>query len=176
MEIDIQKDPPSLKEIEAARAELENSRLLIMQNEVYIDSLFQKSLIKTVIIVLIMVIVGLLYFIIPEGLFGIVNGRSILLGIVTVMLFSSLVWIAWKTWEEARSVFPGRGYSKEQLRLLKGKISALEDIDVKKRMNVLNWSRMDGTLSVYMKKITRQRRHIIGLEYEAIKSYAKTLS
>ena len=176
MEIDLRSDPPTLKEIDAARAELENSRLLIMQNEVYVDSLFQKLLVKTVIITLILVIVGLLYFILPAGIFGVVNGRTILLAIISVMLISSLFWIGWKTWQEARSIIPGRGYSKEQLHQLQVKMAALTDIDVKRRLNVLNWSRMDGVLTEYMKSITRQRRHLIGLEYETIKSYMNNLS
>ena len=173
MEIDLHGDPPSVREIEEARAELENSRLLIMQNEVHVDTLDQKRLIKTVIILLILVIVGLLYFILPEGIFGIVNGRTIMLVIVSVMLISSLGWIGWKTLQEARSIIPGRGYSKRQLNLLKEKISSLADIDVKRRLNVVTWSRADGVLPAYIKKITRQRRHLIGLEYDTIRLYVK---
>jgi hypothetical protein len=87
------------------------------------------------------------------------------------MLIASLGWITWRTWQDARSIVPNRNYSKEKMLRLKERSAALADIDVKHRLNVINWSRMDGILTEYVKKITRQRRHLIGLEYLKIKDY-----
>ena len=174
MEIDLLSDPPSAKDIEAERLEIENSRLLIVQNEAHVADLYHKLLIKAVIIAVILVIVAILYFILPDGIFGMVNGRTLLLVTVSTMLIASLSWISWRTWLDARSIVPNRNYSKEQMLRLKSRVAALADIDVKLRLNVVNWSRMDGILTEYIKKITRQRRHLIGLEYRAIKKHFET--
>jgi hypothetical protein len=171
MEIDLFSAPPSAKEIESERMELENSRLLIMQNEAYVTELYHKLLVKAVIIAVILVIVTILYFILPDGIFGMVNGRTIFLITVSLMLIASLGWITWRTWQDARSIVPNRNYSKEKMLRLKERSAALADIDVKHRLNVINWSRMDGILTEYVKIITRQRRHLIGLEYLKIKDY-----
>ena len=176
MEVDLLSDPPSAKEIEAERMEIENSRLLIVQNEAHVDNLYHKLLVKTVIIAVIFVIIAILYFILPEGIFGIVNGRTVLLVTVSVMLIASLGWLAWRTWQDARTIVPNRNYSKEQMLRLKYRVAAMEDIDVKLRLNVVNWCRVDGILTEYIKKITRQRRHLIGLEYMAIKKHIETKS
>jgi len=176
MEIDLLSDPPSAKEIEAERLEIENSRLLIVQNEAHVADLYHKLLIKAVIIAVIFVIVAILYFILPDGIFGMVNGRTIFLVTVSAMLMASLGWIAWWTWQDARSIVPNRNFSKEQMFRLKSRVAALADIDVKLRLNVVNWSRMDGTLTEYIKRITRQRRHLIGLEYQTIKKHIETKS
>lgn len=174
MEIDLLKDPPTAKDIEAERMELENSRLLIVQNEAHVAELFHKLLVKTVIIGVILVIVAILYFILPDGIFGMVNGRTMSLIIVTVMLALSLGWIGWRTWQEASSIMPNRNYSKEQMLRLKARSEACADIDVKLRLNVINWSRADGVLTEYIKKITRQRRHLIGMEYQTIKKHIES--
>jgi hypothetical protein len=174
MEIDLLNDPPSTKEIEAERLEIENSRLLIVQNEAHVANLYHKLLIKAVIIAVILVIVAILYFILPDGIFGMVNGRTIILVTVGMMLIASLGWIAWRTWQDARSIVPNRNFSKEQMLRLKSRVVALADIDVKLRLNVVTWSRADGILTEYIKKITRQRRHLIGLEYQAIKNHIET--
>jgi hypothetical protein len=156
--------------------EIENSRLLIVQNEAHVADLYHKLLIKAVIIAVIFVIVAILYFILPDGIFGMVNGRTIFLVTVSTMLMASLGWIAWWTWQDARSIVPNRNFSKEQMFRLKSRVAALADIDVKLRLNVVNWSRMDGTLTEYIKRITRQRRHLIGLEYQTIKKHIETKS
>jgi hypothetical protein len=174
MEIDLLSDPPSAKEIEAERLEIENSRLLIVQNEAHVADLYHKLLIKAVIIAVILVIVAILYFILPDGIFGMVNGRTLLLVTMSTMLIASLGWIAWRTWQDACSIVPNRNFSKEQMLRLKSRVAALADIDVKLRLNVVNWSRMDGTLTEYIKKITQQRRHLIGLEYRTIKNHIET--
>jgi len=171
MEIDLFADPPTAKEIEIERAELENSRLLIVQNDVHVAELFHKLLIKAIVIALILVIVGILYFILPVGMFGITNGRTILLVTVSIMILSSLLWIGWRTWNEARSIVPSRGHSIARLRRVQSRVAELADIDVKLRLNVINWSRMDGVLTDYVKKITRQHRHLIALEYIAIRKF-----
>ena len=176
MEIDLLSEPPTAKEIEAERMEIENSRFLIVQNEAHVANLYHKLLIKVAIIAAIFVIVAILYFILPEGVFGMVNGRTIFLVTVSTMLISSLGWIAWQTWQGARSIVPNRNYSKEQMLRLKSRVAAMADIDVKLRLNVVNWCRMDGVLTEYIKKITRQRRHLTGLEYMAIKKYMETNS
>ncbi len=174
MEIDLLNDPPSAKDIEAERLEIENSRLLIVQNETHVANLYHKLLIKAVIIAVIFVIVAILYFILPDGIFGMVNGRTIILITVSMMLIASLGWIGWRTWQDARSIVPNRNYSKEQMHRLKFRVAELTDINVKLRLNVVNWSRADGVLTEYIKKITRQRRHLIGLEYRAIKKHIET--
>ena len=174
MEIDLLKDPPSAKDIESERMDLENSRLLIVQNETHVAELYHKLLVKTAIIGVILVIVGILYFILPEGIFGMVNGRTMSLILVTIMLILSLGWIGWRTWQEASSIVPNRNYSKEQILRLKLRSEACADIDVKLRLNVINWSRADGVLTEYIKKITRQRRHLIGLEYQTIKKHIES--
>ena len=177
MEIDLFGDPPKAKEIEAERMELENSRLLIVQNESHVADLYHKLLVKAVIAAVILLIVAILYFILPDGMFGMANGWTILLVTVSAMLMASLLWIVWRTWMEARSIIiPSRRHSKEQLQRLKSSEAALADIDVKLRLNVVNWSRMDGVLTEYVKKITRQRRHLIGLEYVAIKKHIEKLA
>ena len=184
MEIDLFGDPPKAKEIEAERMELENSRLLIVQNESHVADLYHKLLVKAVIAAVIVlsegyveVCVAILYFILPDGMFGMANGWTILLVTVSAMLMASLLWIVWRTWMEARSIIiPSRRHSKEQLQRLKSSEAALADIDVKLRLNVVNWSRMDGVLTEYVKKITRQRRHLIGLEYVAIKKHIEKLA
>ncbi len=173
MEIDLYGDPPTNREIEAARAELENSRLLIVQNDAYVAELYHKLLIKTIIIVVILVIVGILYFILPVGMFGVANGRTILLVTVSIMLLSSLLWIGWRTWSDARSIVPSRGHSVVRMREVSQRVARLEDVDVKLRMNVVNWGRSDGILAVYLKKIGHQHRHIIAIEYIAIRKYAE---
>lgn len=174
MEIDLLKDPPTAKDIEAERMELENSRLLIVQNEAHVAELYHKLLVKTVIIGVILVIVAILYFILPDGIFGMVNGRTMSLIVVTVMLALSLGWIGWHTWQEAGSIVPNRNYSKEQILRLKVRSEGCADIDVKLRLNVITWSRADGVLTEYIKKITRQRRHLIGLEYQTIKEHIES--
>jgi hypothetical protein len=171
MEIDLLREPPSAKDIEAERLEIENSRLLIMQNEAHVGELYHRLLIKTLVIGVILIIVAILYFIMPVEMFGVVNGRTIVLVTVSVMLIASLGWISWRTWQIARSVVPNRNYSKEQILRLKVRSEAFADIDVKLRLNVINWSRANGILTEYIKKITRQRRHLIGLEYTAIKKH-----
>jgi len=171
MEIDLFTDPPTAKEIEMARAELENSRLLIVQNDAHVAELFHKLLIKAIVIVVILVTVGILYFIMPDGMFGMSNGRTILLVIVSIMLLSSLLWIGWRTLNEARSIVPNRGHSIARLRRVQSRVAELADIDVKLRLNVINWSRSDGVLTEYVKKITRQHRHLIALEYMAVRKF-----
>lgn len=173
MEIDLFGDPPTVREIEAERAELENSKLLIEQNEAHVAGLYRKLLIKSMIISVILVLVMLLYFILPAGMFGMVNGRAVILVTVSIMLLISLFWIVWRTWIESRSTLPGRSHSIQQRQRLQKRMDALADIDVKQRLNVVNWSRMDGVLTEYLKKITRLRRHLIGMEYAAIKLHVK---
>jgi hypothetical protein len=173
MEIDLFGDPPTVREIEAERAELENSKLLIEQNEAHVAGLYRKLLIKSMIISVILVLVILLYFILPAGMLGMVNGRAVILITVSIMLFISLLWIVWRTWIESRSTLPGRSHSIQQRQRLQKRMDALADIDVKQRLNVVNWSRMDGVLTEYLKKITRLRRHLIGMEYAAIKLHVK---
>ena len=176
MEIDLLSEPPSAKDIEAERVELENSRLLIVQNEAHVAELYHKLLIKAVIIGVILIIVGILYFILPVGMFGMANGRSIFLITISLMLLISLGWIGWRTWQDARSIVPNRNYSKEQMHGLKYRVAELADINVKLRLNVVNWSREDGIVTEYIKYITRQRRHLIGLEYVKIKEHIKSKS
>jgi len=171
MEIDLLGDPPTTKEIGAERAELENSLLLIVQNDAYVSELFHKLLIKAIVIAVILIIVGILYFILPVGMFGVANGRTILLVTVSIMLLTSLLWIGWRTWNEARSIVPDRGHSIVRLRRVQSRIAELSDIDVKLRLNVVNWSRSDGVLTEYVKKLTRQHRHAITLEYLAIRKF-----
>lgn len=171
MEIDLYAEPPTVKEIEAARRELENSRLLIAQNELYVSNLYHKLQVKALVISIILVTTGLLYFILPGSMFGMVNGRTIMIATVSAMLLVSLLWICWVTWKEAQAIIPGRGHSKDQIQRLSLREAGLADVDVKERLNVVNWSRADGVLAKYAKKITRQRRHLIGLEYTAIKRY-----
>ncbi|MFW2438983.1 MAG: hypothetical protein ACN4GR_06395 [Arenicellales bacterium] len=173
MEIDLYGDPPTIVEIEAERAELENSRLLIVQNDVHVAELFHKLMIKAVAIVVILVIVGILYFILPVGMFGMANGRAVLLVTVSIMLLSSLLWISWRTWNEARTIVPDRGHSIVRLRRIQSRIAELADIDVKLRLNMVNWSRSDGVLTEYVKKLTRQHRHAITLEYLAIRKFIR---
>ncbi len=171
MEIDLFADPPTAKEIESERAALENSRLLIVQNNAHVAELFHKLLVKAIIIAVILVIVGILYFILPDGMFGMANGRTILLVTVSIMLLLSLLWIGWRTWGEARSIVPNRGHSLARLKTVKVSVAELADIDVKLRLNVVNWSRSNGALTEYVKKITRQRRHLISLEYIAVRKF-----
>ena len=176
MEIDLFGDLPKAKEIEAERMELENSRLLIVQNESHVADFYHKLLVKAVIVAVILLIVAILYFILPDGMFGMANGWTILLVTVSAMLMASLLWIVWRTWMEARSIIPSRRHSKEQLHRLKSRQAVLADIDMKLRLNVVNWSRMDGVLTKYVKKITRQRHHLVGLEYVAIKKHIEKLA
>ena len=176
MEIDLFAEPPTVKEIEAARRELENSRLLILQNEAFVANLYHKLVVKSVVIALILIIALLLYFILPGDVFGMADRRATLLVTLSSMLMASLLWISWRTWKQARSIIPGRGNSKEQMQRLKSRMLGLADVDVKLRLNVVNWSRADGVLTQYVKKITRQHRHIIGLEYLAIKNHIKQAS
>lgn len=173
MEIDLFAEPPTAREIESERAALENSRLLIVQNDVHVAELFRKLLIKAIVIAVILLIVGILYFILPVGMFGMANGRTILLVTVSLMLLSSLLWICWRTWKEARAIVPSRGQSIARLQRVQTSVADLTDIDVKLRLNVVNWSRQNGVLTEYLKKITRQHRHLIRLEYMAIKNFAK---
>lgn len=95
---------------------------------------------------------------------------------VTVMLLASMLWIAWRSWNEARAIIPDRENSKEQRQRLKFRMAELADVDVKLRLNVVNWSRADGVLTKYVKNVTRQRRHIIGLEYVTIKKHIEKVS
>ena len=176
LEINLHGKPPSPREIEEARADLENSRLLVMQNELHVAGLYKKLLLKMVVLALLLLVILLLYFILPPGMFGVVNGRAIFLGVVSVMLVSSMSWIGWKTVLEARSVIPGRGYSKKQLQLLEEQIATLADIDTKQRLNIKNWSRRDGVLYEYMKQVVRQHRLPIGIEYDAVKAHIKKTS
>ena len=176
MEIDLHTEPPTAKEIEAARRELENSRLLIIQNEAYVAKLYHRLLVKGIMIAAILVIAVLLYFILPGEMFGMVNGRTILFVAAIIFLVMSMLWIGWRTWKEARALVPGRGHSKVQMQGIKSRTLGLTDSDVKQRLNVVNWSRADGVLTQYLKKISRQRRHLICLEYVAIIKHIKKVS
>ena len=176
MEIDLYAEPPTAKEIEAARRELENSRLLIIQNEAYVAKLYHRLLVKGIMIAAILVIAVLLYFILPGEMFGMVNGRTILFVAAIILLVTSMLWIGWRTWKEVRALVPGRGHSKVQMQGIKSKTLGLTDSNVKQRLNVVNWSRADGVLTQYLKKISRQRRHLIGLEYVAIIKHIKKVS
>lgn len=171
MEIDLFADPPTAKEIESERATLDNSRLLIVQNDAYVSEIFHKLLVKGGVIAVVLAIVGVLYFILPDGMFGMANGRTILLVTISIMLLTSLLWISWRTWGEARSIVPNRGHSLARLKMVKLRVAELSDIDVKLRLNVVNWSRSNGVLTEYVKKITRQRRHLISLEYIAVRKF-----
>lgn len=176
MDINLYGDPPTARQIETERTELENSRLLIIQNEAHVAELYKKLLIKVVVIAVILVIVAALYFILPAGIFGMVNGRTILLVTVSIMLMSSLLWIGWRTWKQARSIIPNRAYAKEQFLRLEKKEDDLADIDIKLRLNIVNLSRMDGVLAEYVKKAGREHRHLIGLEYAAIRDHIQNRS
>lgn len=176
MEIDLYGEPPTAKEIEAARRELENSRLLIIQNEAYVAKLYHRLLIKGIMIAAILVIAVLLYFILPGDMFGMVNGRTILFVAAIIFLVMSMLWIGWRTWKEVRALVPDRGHSKVQMQGIKSRALGLTDCDVKQRLNVVNWSRADGVLTQYIKKLTRQRRHLTGLEYVAIIKHIKQVS
>ena len=176
MEIDLYAEPPTAKEIEAARRELENSRLLIIQNEAYVAKLYHRLLVKAVMITAILVIAVLLYFILPGGMLGMENGRTILFVTAIIVLVTSMLWIGWRTWKEVRALVPGRGHSKVQIQRINSRTLGLTDSDVKQRLNVVNWSRADGVLTQYLKKITRQRRYLIGLEYVAIIKHIKKAS
>ena len=176
MEIDLYAEPPTAKVIEAARRELENSRLLIIQNEAYVAKLYHRLLVKGIMIAAILVIAVLLYFILPGEMFGMVNGRTILFVAAIILLVTSMLWIGWRTWKEVRALVPGRGHSKVQMQGIKSKTLGLTDSNVKQRLNVVNWSRADGVLTQYLKKISRQRRHLIGLEYVAIIKHIKKVS
>jgi len=171
MEIDLFADPPTAKEIETERAELENSRLLIVQNDACVAEIFHKLQIKAIVIAVILVIVGILYFFFPDRMLGMSNGRIILLVTASSILLSSLFWLGWRTWDEARSIVPKRGNSIARLRRVQSRVAELTDIDVKLRLNVINWSRSDGVLTEYVKKITRQHRYLIALEYIAIRKF-----
>ena len=171
MEIDLYGDPPTARQVETARTELENSRLLIVQNEAHVAELYKKLLVKVVVIAAILVIVAVLYFILPAGMFGMVNGRTVMLVTVSIMLMTSLLWIGLRTWKEARSILPSRGYAKEQLLRLQKWEDDLADIDIKLRLNIVNLSRMDGVLAEYVKKASLEHRHLIGLEYAAIRDH-----
>ena len=50
MEIDLFAEPPTVKEIEAARRELENSRLLIRKTKLYVSNLYHKLQVKAIVI------------------------------------------------------------------------------------------------------------------------------
>jgi ABC-type nickel/cobalt efflux system permease component RcnA len=130
-------------------------------------------LFKGMIISVILVIVAALYVVLPGGMFGMDNGRSVFFVTVSIMLLISLLWISWRTWAEARSTLPAKRHRLEQKQRLQDRMDDLTDVDVKQRLNVVNWSRMDGVLTEYLKKITRIRRHLIGLEYTAIKKHVK---
>ncbi|MEA1890503.1 MAG: hypothetical protein U9N50_12090 [Pseudomonadota bacterium] len=171
MEIDLFGDPPTAKEIGTERAALDNSRLLIVQDDAYVAELFHKLLIKAIAIAVMLVIVGILFFILPDGMFGMVNGRTIIMVTVSLMLLSSLLWIGRRTWNDARSIVPSRGHSIARLQRVQSRVAELADIDVKLRLNVLNWSRADGVLTEYLKKTARQHRHLIALEYIAIRKF-----
>ena len=171
MEIDLFADPPSAREIEAARSELENSRLLIVQNEAHVAGLYHKLMIKVVLITAVLLFTAALYFILPGSMLGIDTGRTIMIVTVTAILLISLFWISWRSLNEARAIIPDRENSKEQRQRLKHRAAALADVDVKLRLNVVNWSRADGVLTNYVKKVSRQRRHIIGLDYVTIKKH-----
>ncbi|MGB5280697.1 MAG: hypothetical protein WBN37_05220, partial [Arenicellales bacterium] len=84
--------------------------------------------------------------------------------------------IVWRTWNEARAILPDRENSKEQMQRLKSRMAGLLDADVKQRLNAVNWSRADGVLTEYLKKLTRQRRHLVGLEYLAIIKHIEKVS
>ena len=176
MDINLYGDPPTARQIETERTELENSRLLIIQNEAHVAELYKKLLIKVVVLIAILVIVAALYIILPAGIFGMVNGRTIMLVTVSIMLMLSLLWIGRRTWKEARSLIPSRGYVKEQLLRLQQREDDLADIDIKLRLNIVNLSRMDGVLAEYVKKAGREHRHLIGLEYAAIRDHIQNRS
>jgi len=176
MEIDLFNDPPNSKEIEAVRRELENSRLLIVQNEAYVADLYHKLLVKGVLITALLLVAAALYFILPGGMFEMVNGRTTMIVTVSAMLLASMVWIVWRTWNEARAIIPDRESSKQQRQRLKLRVAEMADVDVKRRLNIVNWSRVDGVLYKYVKKVTRQRRDYIGLEYVAIKKHIEKIS
>lgn len=171
MEIDLYAEPPTAKEIEAARRELENSRLLIIQNEAYVAKLYHRLVVKAVIIVATLVIAALLYFFLPGEMLGMENSRTILFIAAIILLVISMLLIGWRTWKAVRAIIPGRGYSKRQMQVIKSRRLGLLDVDVKERLNVVNWSRADGVLTQYVKKITRQHRYLIRLEYVAIKKH-----
>ena len=176
MEIDLFADPPGTREIEAARSELENSHLLIVQNEAHVAGLYHKLMIKGVLITAVLLFTATLYFILPGSMLGIDTGRTIMIVTVTAILMISLFWIFWRSLNEARAIIHDRENSKEQRQRLKHRAAALADVDVKLRLNVVNWSRADGVLTQYLKKISRQRRHLIGLEYVAIIKHIKKVS
>ena len=176
MEIDLFADPPTTMEIDAARRELENSRLLILQNKAYVAELYHRLLVKGLVIVVMLLVAMILYFILPGSIFGMVNGRTTMIITVSAMLLASMIWIVWRTWNEARAIIPGRENSKEQIQRLKSRMAGLLDVDVKQRLNVVNWSRADGILTEYLKKVTRQRRHLVGLEYLAIIKHIEKVS
>lgn len=176
MEIDLFADPPTTTEIDAARRELENSRLLILQNEAHVAELYHRLLVKGLVIVAMLLAATALYFILPGSIFGMDNGRTTMIITVSVMLLTSMVWIVWRTWNEARAILPDRENSKEQMQRLKSRMAGLLDADVKQRLNAVNWSRADGVLTEYLKKVTRQRRHLVGLEYLAIIKHIEKVS
>lgn len=176
MEIDLFADPPGTREIEAARSELENSRLLIVQNEAYVADLYHKLMIKGVLITAVLLLTTALYFILPGNMLGMDSGRTIIIVTVTAMLLIFMFWIVWRTLNEVRAIIPDRENSKEQRQRLKHRMATLADVDVKLRLNIVNWSRADGVLTKYVKKVTRQRRHLIGLEYVAIKKHIEKVS
>ena len=138
MEIDLFNDPPTAKEIDAARRDLENSRLLIVQNEAHVSDLYYKLLVKGVLITALLLVAAALYFILPGGMFGMVNGRTIMIVTVSAMLLTSMVWIAWRTWNEARAIIPDRENSKEQRQRIKHRMAEMADVDVKLRLNIVN--------------------------------------
>lgn len=176
MEIDLFTDPPTTREIEAARRELENSRLLIVQNEAHVADLYHKLMVKGVLITAMLLGAVAMYFILPVSMPGMDNGGTTMIVTVSSMLLVSMLWIVWRTWNEARTIIPDRENSKEQGQRLKLRMAGLADVDVKLRLNVVNWSRADGVLTKYVKKVTRLRRHLIGLEYVAIKKHIEKVS
>ena len=72
MEIDLFTDPPTAREIEAARRGLENSRLLIVQNEAYVAELYHKLLVKGLVIAGMLLVAAVLYFILPGSMPGMI--------------------------------------------------------------------------------------------------------
>ena len=135
-----------------------------------------KLLVKGLVIAGMLLVAAALYFILPGSMLGINNGRTKMIVMVSAMLLTSMVWIAWCTWNEARAIIPDRENSKEQRQRLKLRMAEMVDVDVKLQLNVVNWSRADGVLTNYVKKVTRQRRHIIGLEYVTIKKHIEKVS
>ena len=115
MEIDLLVSPSnSERKIETERERTGEFKTFVAQNEAHVRSHYRKLLIKGMVIYVIMVIVALVYFILPAGIFGVVHGRGSVLVISSIMLLISLLWIDWRTWIEARSTLPGRSHRIQQ--------------------------------------------------------------